>query len=292
MDEDAVPRNSPLAMLFTLLVVVALPLGLGILLGPRLVPEPKIGIVRLIYEIDGLTAFELGEQLSVARSSPDIKALVLIVNSPGGSAAYSEELFLDVWQTRQEMPIVASIDLLAASGAYYVAVAADEIYAKPSSGVGSIGVIAFLPEPAVLEEELLTTGPYKGTGGTQDSFMRQIEMAKFSFLAAIESGRGDRLLVGPDVLSRAEIWSGVEAREMGLIDGLLPTDETIRRAADLAGLADYEVVELFPLAFPETVDTLGGTYKAPEVDPERLWRAPAGLAAGIYYRHVQMPTRR
>jgi protease-4 len=289
MVEEPVRNRSPLGLLAGFLLVLVLPLIVGLVMAPRVVPEPGVGVIRLTYDIDSFTAFELAEQLKAARAADDIKALVLLVNSPGGSAVYSEELFLDVWNTRKEMPVVASIDLLAASGAYYVAAAADEIYAKPSSGIGSIGVIAFLPDPNVLDEDILTTGPYKGTGGTRDSFMRQIEMAKFSFLAAVEAGRGERLRTSAAELSRAEIWNGVEALEMGLIDGLLSQDETIKRAAALAGLSNYEIVELFPRAFPEAASLAIGAYAAPEVDPDRLWQSPVGLPAGIYYRHTQMP---
>ena len=187
-------RRSPLQMIMTFLVIVVLPLVLGLYLAPRLVPEPKIGVIRLNYDIFGDTAAEFAAQLAYARQDPAFKAVVLAVNSPGGSAAYSEELFLDVLNTREQMPVVASVDLMAASGAYYVAAAADEIYAKPTSNVGSIGVIAILPGPVFLDEELITTGPYKAFGGTQDGTLRQMEMAKFAFLEAVTSGRGERLL--------------------------------------------------------------------------------------------------
>jgi protease-4 len=283
-------RRSPLTIIMTFLGVIVLPLALGLYLAPRLVPEPKIGIIRLNYEIDGDTAQEMAAQLAYARQDPSIKAVVLAINSPGGSAAYSEELFLDVLNTRDNFPIVASVDLLAASGAYYVAAAADEIYAKPTSNVGSIGVIAILPGPVFLDDELITTGPYKAFGGTQDSTLRQIEMAKFTFLKAVSAGRGERLHARPEQLSRAEIFSGVQAEEMGLIDGLISSDQAVQRAAELAGLSDFQLVELLPLTFPE--DFAGpavNTYRPAAVDPAVLWAPPHDLPAGLYYRYIEPP---
>jgi protease-4 len=281
-------RRSPLRTIITLFFLVVVPLALGIFLASRLMPEPKVGIIRLDYDIYSFTAFEIGEQLAYAREDPSVKAVVLVINSPGGSAAYSEEIFLDVLNTREELPVVASIDQLAASGAYYMAAAADEIFAKPTSAVGSIGVIGIAPGPVFIEEDVLTTGPYKAFGGSEDSMVRQLEMAKLSFLEAIEIGRGDLLNVDPTILSRAEIYSGIQAQQMGLIDGLAPTNGAIQRAAELAGLRKYEIVELFPLAFAELFDDDNRSEYRPEaVDAQLLWKPPVDLPTGIYYRYVE-----
>ncbi|HQF69890.1 MAG TPA: S49 family peptidase, partial [Promineifilum sp.] len=137
MEEDDASIGSPLRVVLTFLLIVVLPLAIGLFAAARLTPRPQIGIIRLSYDINSQTAYEIGEQLRTARQNPAIKGVVLVINSPGGSAAFSEELFLDVLDTRRELPVVASIDLLAASGAYYMAAAANEIYAKPTSSVGS-----------------------------------------------------------------------------------------------------------------------------------------------------------
>jgi len=193
---------------------------------------------------------------------------------------------LDVLNTRATMPVVATIDLIAASGAYYLASAADEIYAKPTSAVGSIGVIASVPGDVFIEEEQLTTGPYKAFGGTRDGFVRQMERAKFAFLEAVANGRGTKLNADLDFLSRAEIFTGVQALELGLVDGLVSGDEAIQKAAELAGISNYLVVELFPLTF----DAGGGVsfvrYQPPPIDVEGLWASPSGLAPGLYYRYI------
>lgn len=292
MDQDGGSNSnlsvarSPLRLLLTLLFVVAIPLAIGVYAAPQVIPEPQIGIIRLSVDITGTSAFEITEQLAYAREDPAIKAVVLILNSPGGSAAFSEELYLDVLNTRKEIPVVANIDLLAASGAYYMAAAADAIYSKPTSSVGSIGVIASLPGDVFIEEELLTTGPYKSFGGTRDGFVRQMERAKFAFLEAVANGRGDRLKADLDYLSRAEVFTGVQALELGLVDGLMSTDEAIKEAAELAGLSKYEVVELFPLAFDGQLGAAFAGYQPPPVNVQELWLPPSNLPPGIYYRYI------
>jgi protease IV len=289
MAENETVSRSPLRLILTLFFVTVVPLAIGLYLAPRLVPQPQVGIIRLSEDIYGRSTHEIVTQLAYARQDPAIKAVVLVINSPGGSASHSEELFLAVLSARQDMPVVASVEVVAASGAYYMAAAADEIYAKPTSFVGSVGVIASLPGDVFIEDNILTSGPYKGFGGTRDSTVRQVEQAKFSFLEAVRLGRGDRLNMGLDVLSRAEIYSGVQSVSFGLIDGLLSTDEVIERAAHLAGLSGYKVVELYPLALGDGDSVV--YYQPQTPDIEQLWAAPTNLPTGIHYRYIAPPQR-
>lgn len=290
MSEPDNSNRSPLRLILMFLMVIIVPLAIGLYAAPRLVPEPKIGILRLNYEISADTAYITTEQMAYARNDPAIKAVVMIINSPGGSAAYSEELFFDVLRTREQVPVVASIDLLAASGAYYTAVAANEIFAKPTSNVGSVGVISFLQGDVFLEEDLITTGPYKAFGGTRDGSVRQIERAKLAFLEAVKVGRGENLAIDLDVLSRAEVYTGVQAYEFGMIDGLKANEEVIDRAAELAGISNYEVVELFPLTFEDDSTLPFFDYQPEPIDAERLWAHPSNLAPGLYYRYIDAPS--
>jgi protease-4 len=290
MPETDNTNRSPLRLILLFLLVIIVPLAIGLYAAPRLVPKPKIGILRLNYEINAETAYITTEQMAYARNDPAIKAVVMIINSPGGSAAYSEELFLDVLRTREQLPVVASVDLLAASGAYYTAVAADEIFAKPTSNIGSVGVISFLQGDAFIEEDLLTTGPYKAFGGTRDGSVRQIERAKLAFLEAVKVGRAGKLEIDLDVLSRAEVYTGVQAYDFGMIDGVKSNEEVIDRAAELAGISDYDVVELFPLTFQDDSQLPFFDYQPEPIDAERLWAHPSNLAPGIYYRYIDTPS--
>lgn len=283
--------RSPLRLILAFILVVIVPLAIGLYAAPRLVPQPKVGVIRLYYEIFDLTAEEFKAQLAYARNDPSIKAVVIVINSPGGTANDSEEIYLDVLDLRQDMPVVASVDFLAASGAYYVAAATDEIYAKPGSAIGSIGVITFLPDTVFIEEDVLTTGPYKAFGGTRDGFARRTETLKEVFVNAVAVGRGDRLTADFATLTRAEIFDGVRAQEIGLIDGMISTQEAIDRAAELAGLRDYDVVELYPLTFLPEDSTAALTYRPPQIDLERLWAMPADLPPGVYYRYLELPNQ-
>lgn len=281
--------RSPLRLILLFLIVIVVPLTVGLFMAPRLVPKPQIGVIRLNYDISNFTAFEFREQLLLARNDPAIKAVVIVINSPGGTASDSEDLYMDVLAARQDLPVVATVDFLAASGAYYIAAATDAIYAKPGSAIGSIGVISSLPDTPFLEEEVLTTGPYKSFGGTRDGFVRRAETLKFAFLQAVENGRGDRLNADLDLLSRAEIFDGVRALELGLIDGIISTSEAFDKAAELAGIRNYELVELYPLTFGDTAAIAFGSFQVPVIDQEKLWAAPADLPPGLYYRYMELP---
>jgi len=282
-------NRSPLQIILLVILVIIVPLAIGIYMAPRVVPEPQIGIIRLNYDIFGPTAEEFKAQLAYAREEPSVKAVVIIINSPGGTANDSEEIYLDVLNTRRQMPIVSTVDFLAASGAYYVASATDEIYAKPGSLVGSIGVIGSLPDTFFIEEDIQTTGPYKSFGGTRDGFARQIETLKEVFLNAVAAGRGEELDL--ETLSRAEVYDGIKAEKLGLIDGIISTQEAIARAAELAGLRNYEVVELYPLTFLEEDSQAFAAYRPEDIDLERLWAMPADLPPGMYYRYLAVPNR-
>lgn len=286
MDDANTWPDSPLRLIFAILLAFVLPLALGIYLAPRLIPAPQIGVIRLNYDIFDLSAREVAAQLAYAREDENVQAVVVILNSPGGSATYSEELFLDLLETREELPVVATVDVVAASGAYYVAAAANEIYAKPTSTIGSIGVIGLLPGPVYIDEEMLTTGPFKAFGATEDAVIRQAERAKFAFLEAVRAGRGDRLQVDLEVLARAEIYNGLQAVEMGLVDGIRSNAAVYERAAELAGIAAYDVVELYPLAIAEEGAGTLNAAQLPPLDVPRLWAPPTNYPPGLYYRYV------
>lgn len=279
---------SPLYLIFIFLIAVLLPLGLGLYLAPRVVPKPKIGVVRLTYEINSFTADLFKKQMAYVRNDPAFRGVVVIINSPGGTASDSEEMFLEMLTTREQMPVVASIDFIAASGGYFTAVGADEIYAKSSAFIGNIGVIGLLPGGVFIEEDVLTTGPYKYFGATRDGEVRSIETLKFAFLNAVQTGRGDVLQADPEFLSRAEGFDGVRSLELGLIDGIASTQNAIDRAAALAGIRQYEVVEIFDLVYDPEDFFFFAYHPSQQIDLERLWAQPTDLPPGYYYRYLKI----
>jgi protease-4 len=262
-------------------------LGVGYWLSLFLVPTPQVAIIHLDGEIWGDYTALLSQAMDEVRKDPAVRAVVLDISSPGGEVTASESLYFDILTLRETMPVVASVDEMAASGAYYAASATDQIFAKPASMVGNIGVISVLPDPDLVNEWLYTTGPFKLSGGPQVEYIRQMEMMKNTFLAAILAQRSDRLQVGPDVLSRGEIYPGLQAEQLGLIDHVGSQSDAIEAAAKLAKLRTYEVVDR-TVGWPAE-DTPPAEQPAERLTSATVGDAPDGLPPGFYYRYVRPP---
>jgi protease-4 len=229
------------------IVWLVLPLALGILLS-LLVPRPVVGMIYLDDVIYSETARSIIAQIAYARLRPEVRAIVLVVDSPGGTVIDTESVYQELERLRQTRPVVATIETMAASGAYYLTVGTDYIYAKPTSMVGSIGVVGNLPPAPMIFEAVVATGPYKQWGMPADTALRQMEMIKQGFYQAVKLGRGDALRVGPEVLLRGEVWAGNEALRMGLLDELGSRSQAIERAARMARIDHYRVADLRDLA--------------------------------------------
>ena len=229
---------------YVLFVVVGLVVGL--VLAPVAFdlasgPSDTVAVVPLEGSIDGASANAVSAQLDRARTNSNVKAIVLVSNSGGGTAAGSETLYLASKRASEAKPMVASVDAAAASGAYYAIAPADVIYAKPSSLVGSIGVRAPLPldvEPNDLEG---TTGPNKLTGYDQREFYHVLESLRLAFVGAVLEGRGDRLSLSASEVSQAQIYSGGQAVGNGLADRIGDRNAAVEEAARRANLDSYRV---------------------------------------------------
>lgn len=210
-----------------------------------LVPQPQVGVIKIEGSImDAAKADRIAQMLEYARGEPSIRAVVLEIDSPGGLASASEDLYLDVLRLRREKPVVASITTIGASGAYYIAIAANSIYAKPTSIVGSVGVVTTLPSPQKLDENALTTGPFKAIGSSRRSWTYQTQAAAESFQGAVLAQRGERLKIPKEELATAQVYNGIDALRIGLIDGMGSNSDAVEKAADLAGIARYGVVDV------------------------------------------------
>lgn len=229
------------------LLWLALPLVVGGLLA-LLVPQPVIGIIRLEDAIYSYTARDMVKQIEYASEHPEVRAVVLVLDSPGGTVVDTEAVYLELAKLRERKPVVTVVNSMAASGAYYLSVGTDYIYAKPSSLVGNIGVISYLPPVPMIFEEIISTGPYKLWGAARDSEMRQADAIKEAFLEAVVLGRGDRLTAAPEVITSGQIWMGNEAVRLGFADALGTESDALDKAAELARVANYEAVELRELA--------------------------------------------
>jgi protease-4 len=272
---------------FLVTVGLLLLLGLGYLLSLYLVPTPQVAVIRLEGEIWGPYTAYVRQAMEEAGGDPAVRAVVLEIVSPGGEVTASEDLYFEVLKLRESVPVIASINEIAASGAYYVASATDQIYAKPGSAVGNIGVISILPDSDLVDEQLMTTGPFKLSGGPQVEAIRQMEMLKETFLEAILVQRADRLQVGPEVLSRGEIYLGLQAQQMGLIDEVGSQADAIDAAARMAKLRNYVVVDRTPI-LPED-QFLFGFKKEAATTAMSVAAPPTDLPPGFYYRYMEPP---
>ena len=226
-----------------LLLWFALPLIVGILVA-ALISQPTVGLIYLNESINSYSAKDLIAQIDYARSHPEIRAVVLVIDSPGGTVADTEAVYLELLKLRQARPVVASINSMAASGAYYLTVGTDYAFAKPTSDVGNIGVIGYMPAAPGIYEDILSTGPYKLWGSPRDTSMRQIEMIKQGFYGAVKAGRGARLTASPDLVLSGQIWPASEALRLGLIDALGAQSDAVEKAASMAHISNYQTVDL------------------------------------------------
>jgi protease-4 len=222
---------------------LALPLVVGILLA-LFVPRPVIGVVYLRDAIDATTAGEMDTQIRYAYDHAEISAVVLVVDSPGGTVADTESTYRELIRLRGKKPVVTVVENMSASGAYYLSVGTDYIMVQPSSEVGNIGVRTTLPmAPLVLEDEV-STGPYKFFGDSRDSTTRVLDPLKQGFYQAVVLGRGKALKATPDDVLSGKIYIGTEAVRLGLADSLGTQSDAINKAASMAHVWNFAVRDL------------------------------------------------
>ena len=203
-----------------------------------------VGIIEVYGVVDdSYQAYILSSAVEEALNDNDVKAVVLEIDSPGGSAYLIEQVYLDLLELKAEKPVVASISM-ALSGGYYIAVAADRVYTLPSAMVGNVGVIGTGPGWIVPSETTLETGPNKITGFSPEQFPFDLTTVLGSFSDAVETGRGDALNIPMSTVTRGTIWMGIDAVDDGLADEIGSLQTAIKYAAELAKLEDYDIESL------------------------------------------------
>ncbi|MEM4390038.1 MAG: S49 family peptidase [Candidatus Micrarchaeia archaeon] len=211
-------------------------------------PKPKIALITINTPLEEPWTGEIISMLRWARERGDVAGIVLRVNSPGGSVGGSEELYMEIARLRLSKPVVVSIEDLGASGAYYASVGANWIYAKPSSLVGSIGVVAILPSEEETkkffeENTILDTGPRK-TVEIEQELMAQMQAMLENFIRTVEAERGAKLKLTRQELSEGRIYLGSEGVALGLVDEIGSLEDAVEKAAALAGVREHEVVDV------------------------------------------------
>lgn len=211
--------------------------------------KPKIVLVPVDFVLHGAQVDQLVSALTKLAQRGDVAGLVLVINSPGGTVSGTEALYTALRGVNKTK--YAVVTGLAASGAYYVAVAAERIYATPSSWVGSIGVIAVLwPEEYFYDipDYIYTTGPLKYYGRDLTDYYNDIERVRLNFVEAVLRGRAGRIKTDPAVFETAAIFTADQAKEMGLIDKIGGVFDAVADMAKEMGLKEYSVMYIGEVA--------------------------------------------
>jgi protease-4 len=223
---------------------------------------PKIGVIVASGEIlDGdqppgtIGGSSTARLIREARIDDDVKAVVLRVDSPGGSMLAAEEIHREILALKAaKKPFVVSMGDLAASGGYYIAAPADEIWASPATITGSIGIFAVIPTVSRTLSKIgvsvdgVGTTPLSGQlrldrplGDEAKKFLQAtIERGYEEFLGRVSSGRRksrDQV----DAIAQGRVWSGADAKRLGLVDQLGSFDDAVKAAARRANLKSYNL---------------------------------------------------
>ena len=206
---------------------------------------------------DGIGGETYRNLIRKARLDKTIKAIVLRVNSGGGSSMASEAIWREMALAKKEKPVVVSFGDVAASGGYYISCAADSIFALPTTITGSIGVFGIIPNmQAFFKNKLgvtfdgVKTAPYADAGGIyrpmnekeKKLVQANVDMIYAQFKQRVADGRKkDTAYV--DSIAQGRVWTGMRAKEIGLIDRFGGIEDAIRSAATMAKLTEYRIAE-------------------------------------------------
>ena len=222
----------------------------------------------------------ISKAIRKARKDEKVKAIVLRVNSPGGSALASDVIWREMKLANEEKPVVVSMGDVAASGGYYIACASDKIYASPNTITGSIGVFGIMPNT----EELMTdkigitfdnvkTNKFADLGNvnrplTQEEYdiiQKGVLDVYNTFTSKVAEGR-DMSQENVDDIGQGRVWSGTNAMDINLIDEYGGLEAAVAGAAELAELEDYRIYEL-----PEQKDPFQELLEQLEEDMQTSW---------------------
>ena len=212
---------------------------------------------------EGVGGEQFARYIRKARKDKNVKAIVLRINSPGGSLTGSDMIWREVMLTKGVKPIIASMSGVAASGGYYIAMAADTIVAQPNTITGSIGVFRMLYSfETFLDDKLGLTHDVVGTGDYSDfitvtrpfteyeSMIMQkgVDNGYLTFTSKAAEGRG-MSLEDLQAVAEGRVWTGRQAKENGLVDVLGSYDDALQLAADAAGMEAYSL-KVYPQQEP------------------------------------------
>lgn len=200
---------------------------------------------------------KINDDLKKLADNEDVKAVVLRINSPGGSAYTSEQIWKQVYELKKKKPVVVSMGSVAASGGYYIASGASKIIAEPNTLTGSIGIFGMFPNTAglfnklALTTDMVKTNRYADFGDpsrpmTDDEkalIKGYIERGYDTFLTRCAEGRGVSK-ADIDSIGQGRVWTGEQALKIGLVDELGGIERAVELAGELAEIYNYNIMEV------------------------------------------------
>lgn len=231
----------------------------------KITAKDKIAVIYAVGEIvdgDGedaqMGSIPTAAAIAKARKDSSVKAVVLRINSPGGSALASDVIWREVVLTKKVKPVIVSMGAVAASGGYYIAAPADVIVAEPNTITGSIGVFGmFINAEKLLKEKLglkfekVKFGEYSDLGSPDRAMsaaekaimQKMIDRIYNDFISKVAEGR--KLTIAQvDSIAQGRVWAGVDAKKIGLVDEFGGLKEAIAIAAKKAKLDEYRITNM------------------------------------------------
>ena len=256
-----------------------------------------------------ITVNNFKASLDKVLNDKNVKALVVRIDSPGGSASTSDVIHHLILEATKKIPVVASMASTAASGGYYIAMGADTVIASPLTITGSIGVISMKYNVSELATEKL--------GITFDEVKSHMNADWLSFTRPFTQDQADRfqdfnsatyeVFLGVvaqnrkmsrdevDAVAQGRVWTGIDAKANGLVDVLGGYDDAIRIASEMAGISEYSLVEYpvqktFLERFTSSSQTIASMYLNPQSEIQRIAREILHIAGpGQGYPIARMP---
>jgi protease-4 len=231
------------------------------------------------------------DSLDKIKEDKKVKAVVVRIESPGGAVGPSQEIYSELKKLRNDMPVIASIGNVGASGGYYIACAAEKIFANPGTITGSIGVVAEfanyekLLEWARVDVEVLKSGKYKDVGSPfremtpedREYMQGLIDNVYSQFKSAVAESRG----LGPaevDKIADGKIFTGQQAKELKLIDETGTINDAIDLAANMAGIKGKPDLVYYPKKKSQFLELLESRLDIPGITS-----MPTKYSFGLFY---------
>lgn len=210
-----------------------------------------------MYDTESRITEKLADELIKLKNDDDVKAVVLRVNSPGGSAFIAEQIWRQVVELKKVKPVVVSMGNYAASGGYYISCPASKIIAEPTTLTGSIGIFGMFPNVTGLlgkldvTTDIVKTNTYSDLGdmsrpmndGEKALMQGYVERGYQTFISRCAEGRG-MTTEAIDKIGQGRVWTGEQAKEIGLVDELGGIELAVSTAAGLANLDSYSVTHV------------------------------------------------